>query len=187
MHPSYYTTVSSLELLVNMGNPYWNIDRTTGSLLQETIQQNKYTRILEIGTSNGLSALYMASAAYHTGGHITTVESHAERFALATKHFEAAGVTHLITQIKGHAPEVLDDIPGMFDMIFIDATSVEYKLYYTHLKSRLATHGTLLADNVISHREKVQDYIDHVMNDPDMTAQIVEIGKGVLIAKKFDE
>jgi predicted O-methyltransferase YrrM len=185
MHTSYHTTVSSLESLVNTGNPYWNIDTDTAKLLQDTIIQHTYTRILEIGTSNGLSALYMAAAVAETDGHIYTVESHTERFNLAQRHIAQAHVSHLITQIKGHAPEVLDTVDGMFDMIFIDATSVEYSLYVTALTSRLRTGGTIIADNVISHQEKVQDCIDLITNDTRFQTHIAHIGKGVLIAKKL--
>lgn len=184
MTEQYYTTVSTLETIVNTGNPYWNIDRDTATLLQETIRTNNYINVLEIGTSNGLSALYMAAALEETGGHLTTVESHAERFMVASDNFEQAGVTHIVTQVKGHAPEVLEDILGMFDCIFIDATSVEYSLYYTHLKSRLTAGGCMIADNVISHKEKIQDFVDAMLGDTDFHTTITDIGKGILVAKK---
>lgn len=180
-----YDTIQLLEHIRDIeGNPYWNIDTTTAALLQSLITDNNFMRVLELGTSNGLSALYIAVALQQTGGRLITVESHAERFALATKHFGEAQVTDIVTQVKGHAPEVLDDIPGTFDCIFIDATSVEYALYYEHLKPRLSTGGILVADNVLSHQEKIQPFIDLITADPDFDVSIEKTEKGLLIATK---
>lgn len=180
-----YDTIQLLEHIRDTeGNPYWNIDAATAALLQSLIIDNSYTRVLELGTSNGLSALYLAAALQQTGGRLITVESHAERFALAAKHFGEAQVTDMVTQVKGHAPEVLDDIPGTFDCIFIDATSVEYALYYEHLKPRLSTGGILVADNVLSHREKITDFLHTIQKDTDFSVSIEPVGKGVLIAQR---
>lgn len=185
MKKAYTQTLHQLISLAEKDNPYWNIDAHTAQYLKKIITDNSYTQALEIGTSNGLSALQLAAALEKTDGHLTTVESHAQRFALAKENFMTAEATEKITQIKGHAPEILETIPGQFDFIFIDATSIEYKQYYTHLKNRLVTGGTLVADNIISHQAKVQDFIDAIKKDTDFTVSIQNIGKGVLIAKKI--
>lgn len=185
MTDAYTTIIKQLETIRDtQGNPFWNIDNKTASLLQTRIRENNYTRVLELGTSNGLSALYLGAALIETGGTLVTVESHAERFALAATHIQAAHMNTIITQVKGHAPEVLDEIDGIFDLLFIDATSVEYELYYEHLKSRIAIGGCITADNIGSHQEKIQPFLDHISTDPLFDVHIEETEKGLLIAKR---
>lgn len=80
-----------------------NITRDTGEFLSVLVQAANARRVLEIGTSNGYSTLWLASAAKPINGHVTTVELSDFKHSLATKNFEQSGLVDTITQIHGEA------------------------------------------------------------------------------------
>ena len=181
---SLITTKQALEAIRQDGNPYWNIDPTTGKFLQNKVTEIQATRVLEIGTSIGLSALYFVETLIPLDGHLYTIESHAKRFEEAQKNFAAAKVTSFITQVKGHAPEILNEIEGTFDLLFFDATKMEHILYYQTLKDRLNTGGYLIADNVLSHAKAMTSFVEAIQQDTDFTVSIEDIGTGKKKKKK---
>ncbi len=158
----------------------WNISRETAEYLLNLCKERGLSRVLEIGTSTGYSAIWFALS----GCYVVTVESHRERFEKASANFERAELLDRILQVKGHAPEVLDAIKGDFDLIFLDATKKEYVRYYAALKGRLRKGGVLVADNVSSHQEALRPFLEAIQNDADFVTERVEIGTGLLVATK---
>ena len=122
-----------LKALEEQRAKYWNISRFVAVLMWVLFDLKDAQRILEIGTSSGYSAIWLAKAVEARKGRVFTVESHQERFELASQNIQAAGLHSIITQIKGHAPEVLlqhEEIAvGNFDGVFLDATKMEYLDY----------------------------------------------------------
>lgn len=138
---------------------------------------------LEIGTSAGYSALWLALAAAQNGRRLTTFEVLPEKVALAQETFESAGVTHLVTLVAGDARQ---HIPG-FEQIafcFLDAEKELYGEVYELVVLRLVPGGLLAADNVISHAETLQPVVDSALGDTRVDALVVPIGKGVLVCRK---
>jgi len=89
---------------------YWNIDTDAGILLQALLFTHQPKNILEIGTSNGYSAILMAEVASQYGGHITTIEFSEKRIALAQTNIEDANLSEYITILQGDAAEVLSKL-----------------------------------------------------------------------------
>ncbi len=168
----------------NSGNPTWNISRETGLFLHTLIRAMNARRVLEIGTSTGYSGLYLAEALTHTGGTLVTIESHAERFAIAKETFAVAGLQN-IEQIQGHAPEVLPGITGIFDILFFDATKEEHLSYFKTLDSKLRVNGLIITDNIISHAKELQGYKEYLEAQSNYQHTVVPIGTGLLVSLKI--
>lgn len=174
-----------LKLLEKDRDKYWNIDPKLGRLLFEIIFDRSYKTVLEIGTSNGYSALWMASALAKNNGRLYTIESHfRERFHLATENFYKAGLQKNIIQILGHAPEVIPKIPRKFDLIFLDATKAEYPLYFNAVKNRLKKGGLLISDNIQSHAKELLPFRKLLARDHRFISTEVSVGGGSLFSFK---
>lgn len=181
------TVIEELEAVVkDTGNAFWNIPPATAALLQWLIKVHKPSRVLEIGTSNGYSALRMAQVLSHSGGVLYTVESHAERFATAEKNFARAGVEGLVHQVKGHAPEILSSLEGGFDMVFLDATKMEYQSYVDFLYPKLSIGAIVVADNCVSHGDDLymQKFLQFMKETPLFSSVLLSFDNGVLLAHK---
>lgn len=166
-------------------NPCWIVSPEVGKLLYEKALEINAKNILEIGTSIGYSGLHFAMAAERTNGKLYTIESHKQRFEMAKKNFEDSGLSNLITQIKGHAPEVIPEIDELWDLVFFDATKCEHILYFNAVKDQIKQNGLLIVDNVESHKEAMKDFLETIKNDQSFKYKILDIDKGLLIAKKL--
>ncbi len=94
---------------------FWNIDKYAGELLQSLIFTHQPKEILEIGTSNGYSAILMAEIASQYDGHITTIEFFDERVKLATDNIARAGLSDTITILQGDAVEILRNFSPSYE------------------------------------------------------------------------
>jgi predicted O-methyltransferase YrrM len=169
----------------------WIVGPETGRLLHFLVRVVAPKVAVEIGTSVGYSALWMASALKKNGeGQLWTVESHAERFQRATDHIQEAGLQDWITQVKGHAPEVFAQLefPGPIDFTFFDATKMEHQSYLDTLYPLLAPGALVVVDNVQSHRfGHMQAFIEGLYNDPRFEVVEIPVGSGLLIARSTPE
>jgi len=93
---------------------------TDGRMLRLLVESTGATRVLEIGTSTGISALWLLLGLSATGGHLTTLEIDAQRAALARAHFRQAGVDSLVTLVEGDARRSIADLQGPLDIVFVD-------------------------------------------------------------------
>src|SRR3990167_5522411 len=134
---------------------YWNIDRQTGQFLNLLIRERKFKTVLEIGTSNGYSALWLAEALTHNKGRLYTIESHkVDRYQLALKNFGKSGLKN-IAPILGHAPQVIPKTPRIFDMAFLDATKYETIDYFKAIEKRIKKGGLIVTDNANTHKKSL--------------------------------
>ena len=139
---------------------------------------------MEIGTSTGYSGIWLALGLNETGGHLYTIESHKkERYQIAQENFRKSGLKN-ITSILGHAPEDLPLEPKFFDMAFFDATKNEHLSYFLALKDRINPGGTIITDNIASHRNELQNYIDEIAKTPGWESEERQLGTGLLISRK---
>jgi len=170
----------TLKKLEGTGKQFWIISHETGEFLNRLIRKKNVKRVLEIGTSIGYSGIWIAEALSSTNGKLYTMESHNERFNKAKKHFQEAGLTKYITQFKGHAPDI--EIPNMIDLLFLDATKIEYVSYIKTFLFHMKKGGIIIADNAISHREALKEYEKYIFNSPQLESRLVEIGSGLFIS-----
>lgn len=165
----------------------WIVGPKTGKMLHWLIRVTEPAVVVEIGTSVGYSALWMADALEKNGrGELWTVESHAERFDRARKNIQEGGLDHRIHQIKGHAPEVFiqEGIPDEVDFAFLDATKMEHEAYFQALIPRLKSGSFVVVDNVLSHRfGHMEQFIATLHKDKRLHTVEIPVGDGLLIAR----
>ena len=162
-----------------------NITRDTGRLLWILVRAIGATRILEVGTSNGFSTIWLADAARSTGGHVATLELNPEKIALARANLIAAGLDSIVDIIAGRADETLPALAGPFDLVFLDADRPSYLTYLDMVVPKLRSGGILIADNVTSHAHELQDYLRRVKSHPQLFTVTVPMGNGEEIALKL--
>ncbi len=166
---------------------YWNIARETANFLNMQIKIAGSKNVLEIGTSNGYSAIWLALALKETNGHLTTIEFWEKRQCIARENFKICGVDNIITPIIGSAFDVMEELHKngeKFDFVFMDANKLEYLKYFELADKMLETGGIICADNVLSHREKVKPFVDKIFSDPNYQTEILDLPAGLLFARK---
>lgn len=160
-----------------------NITHDTGEFLSVLVRATDAQRVLEIGTSNGYSTLWLAEAALAVGGSVTTVEFSDFKLQLAAKSFERSGIAHAITQIRGEAGEFLQTASeSSFDIVFLDSERAEYPAWLADLKRILRAGGLLVVDNAISHATEMTSFMELVKDDADFTTCTVPVGNGEFLA-----
>jgi len=162
-----------------------NITPETGRLLWIMIRTAGASRILEVGTSNAFSTIWLADAARETGGRVTTLEMNPDKITLARENLVKAGLTDRVEIIQGPAANTLRDIPGPFDFIFLDADRPSYLMYLELVVPKLVPGGVLVADNVVSHAGELQDYLARVKSHPALFSVTVPVGNGEEISFKL--
>ena len=172
---------STLKKLEKTGKEFWIVSRETGEFLNRLIREENIKSVVEIGTSIGYSGIWIAEALSHTGGRLYTMESHDERFNQAKKHFQEAGLTKYITQLKGHAPDI--EIPDICDLLFLDATKAEYLSYIKTFLFHMKKGGIIVADNALSHRKELSEYEQYIFNSDQLKSDLLEIGKGIFVTE----
>ena len=177
-------TSETLAELEKTQKDFWNIPRKTGVLLNMFIKMMGAKNALEIGTSNGYSGLWLAKALKETGGRLTTIEYYDKRQSVAIENFKKCGVIDGVRPLKESACEVIEafDESEKIDFVFIDANKPENVKYFELIKPHLTPKAMIVADNIISHAEKVQTFIDAVDADEDFQYAIVELPGGILTA-----
>ncbi len=163
-----------------------NITRDTGEFLSVLVRATAARRVLEIGTSNGYSTLWLASAARATGGAVTTVELSDYKVELARENFRRSGLADHITLIHDDAGRVLERTDGgSVDLLFLDSERPEYPGWWPQLRRVLRPGGLLVVDNaILPNPEQIAPFIALVEADADFTTSLVPVGKGEFLAVK---
>ncbi|MGW7253846.1 O-methyltransferase [Streptomyces sp. NPDC054834] len=139
--------------------------------------------VLEIGTSNGYSALWFADALRDTGGRLTTVEIDAERVAAARRNLARAGLADHVDVVHGDGGEALAKAPdASFDLVVLDAERPAYVEYWPHLRRVLTPCGLVAVDNAVSHREQLTVFDELVRRNGAFAVELHEVGDGLLTA-----
>jgi predicted O-methyltransferase YrrM len=161
-----------------------NLERDTAELVRTLVLCSQRKRILEVGTSNGYSSIYLASTLREIqyASPLTTIERNTSKAALAKENFERARLADFIDLRIGSATEVIKELTGPFDCIFFDADRISAAEQLRLLLPKLSSDVLLLTDNVRSHPTEVAEYIRAFDRLPDFTTSIIQIGKGLHIA-----
>ena len=162
-----------------------NITPDTGRLLWILVQATGATRILEVGTSNAFSTIWLADAARQTGGRVITFEMNPDKIRMARENLTRAGLADRVEIVEGPAGDTLSGLPGPFDFVFLDADRANYLTYLELVVPKLVRRGLLVADNVVSHAGELQDYLARVKSHPALFSVTVPIGNGEEISLKL--
>lgn len=164
-----------------------NLEADTARLLAILVRSSRRTRMLEIGTSNGYSAIWLAWALRPLNGHLVSIERDAAKQAEADGNLRRAGLRDLVTLRQGDATAVVADLPGPFDSIFFDADRRSAPEQLHLLLPKLTPDALLLCDNVLSHPAEVAEYLAAVEALPGFQHVIVPIGKGLSVAHRLGQ
>ena len=162
---------------------FLNLERPTAELIYVLLQASRRKRVLEIGTSNGYSAIWIAAALKHCeDARFISIEILPEKLALARKNLARAGFEHELDLMEGHATDVVARLSGPFDCVFFDADRVSAPSQLQLLLPKLSDDVLLLADNALSHPEEISAYKDVVEKLPGFICTLTPVGKGLHIA-----
>lgn len=160
-----------------------NITRDTGEFLAVLVLATAARRVLEIGTSNGYSTLWLAGAARRIGGSVTTVECADHKIAHASANFARSGLLPAIELLHDDAGRVLKRTgQDAYDLIFLDSERDEYRGWWPDLRRALRPGGLLVVDNATSHASELVPFIALVTADPGFVTSLVPVGKGEFLA-----
>lgn len=165
--------------------------------LCDFIKEHECTRILEIGSAIGYSAIRMAML--NAQLHITTIERDEQRYKKAVEYIQRSGLESQIKIIYGDALET--EIDGVFDLLFIDAAKAQYIKFFEKYEKNVKTNGFIITDNLSFHgfvenkslvksknlRQlvgKIQRFIDYLKNRSDYETIFLEKGDGIGISRK---
>lgn len=131
------------------------VRRSMQSLLKFLLAAWRPGRILEVGTAIGFSALLMSEYG-PPGCHVTTIEKYEKRIPAALENFRRAGREDRITLLAGDAADILRELTGSYDMIFMDAAKGQYIHFLPEALRLLAPGGLLVSDNVLQDGDIIQ-------------------------------
>jgi predicted O-methyltransferase YrrM len=162
-----------------------NLEAESARMLAVLVRALAPALLLELGTSNGYSTVWLADAARAVGGRVTSVELEAERSAQARANLERAGLSDVVELRVEDAAETLRGSPdGQWGLIFLDSERDAYVGYWPELARVLAGGGLLVVDNAISHAGEVAAFRALVAGDERFLEALVPIGAGVLLIVK---
>ena len=159
-----------------------NLEPETAQFLNILIRSSRRTRLLEIGTSNGYSTIWLAWATSFRGGRVISIDFDADKQAQADANLRRAGLREVVDLRCGDATEIVAGLPGPFDCVFFDADRYSAPAQLSLLMPKLAPDVLLLADNVLSHPTEITAYLSALEALPQFDRMIVPIGKGLSVA-----
>lgn len=167
----------------SQGRWMMNVPPQDGRLLRLLTEATGAKHVVEIGTSNGCSALWFCLALRTTGGKLTTHEIDARRASLARENFKRADVDKIVTLIEGDAHETVKKLKEPIDILFIDADKPGYVDYLNKLLPLVRPGGLILAHNV-GMRGQIQDYVEAVTTNPELETTFYQQGGGMSVTLK---
>ena len=169
----------------------------TLEVIREILENEKPSRILEIGTAVGYSASQFAK---YTDDSciIDTIELDEERAKQAIENVKKIGVDSRINIIVGNAVDILPTLNNKYDIIFIDAAKGKYPIFLSESLKLINKNGLILADNILykgyvmsdynKHKQRtavnhLREYIKEITENPDFESKILEVGDGLSITR----
>ena len=170
----------------------------TLEIVDKILKEVKPTKILEIGTAVGYSAMCF-SEYLQEGGRIDTIERDEERIAEAKINIKNVGVEDKVKIYEGDAVEILPTLDEKYDVVFIDAAKGKYPFFLKESERMLNLQGIIFADNILykgyvmsdynKHKQRtavrnLREYIKEVTENPMFETEILEVGDGLAITKR---
>lgn len=162
-----------------------NITADTGAFLSVLVRATRARRVLEIGTSNAYSTMWLADAAQAVGGAVTTIELSPDKVAMARENVARSGLAAVIEQVEADAGAWLAAAAdASSDLVFLDSARSHYLAWWPDLRRVLRAGGLLVVDNASSHAHEMADFVQAVNSDAAFTTSLVPVGKGEFLATK---
>ena len=177
-------------------NPNMASGHIQGKFLEMLSYMVHPSRILEIGTYTGYSAICLARG-LQSGGQLHTIEINDELNEMSTHYFALAGVADRVTLHTGRAQDVIPGMKYIFDLVFIDGDKREYCEYYDLVFEKVRKGGFIIADNVlwggkVEGGEALKDpqtkgvvmFNEMVRKDPRVEKIVLPLRDGLMIIRK---
>ena len=170
----------------------------TLDVINKELENIKPSRILEIGTAVGYSAICFSEFLAENGV-IDTIERDHDRVSEALENIKKAEVQDKINIIEGDAVEILPTLQGKYDVVFIDASKGKYPFFLKESLRMLAPKGIIFADNVLykgyvlsdynKHKQRtavrnLREFLSELQSNEMLDTKILEVGDGLAIARK---
>ncbi len=178
MNDSTKKLLEELEVFGRTHDGFYNISADTGEFFYILVLISKAENILEVGTSNGYSTIWLGEAAKQNKGKITTIEISEHKVKMASENFKRAKLSN-IKIIHGNALEEIQKLKGKFDFLFLDAVKEDYINYFKLAYHKLTNGAVIVADNAIMFGKYMKDYLIYVKNHKGLRSVLVPIGSGV--------
>ena len=177
---------SILKRLEKTAKQYTNIAPENGQFLSILIRSIQARNVLEVGTSNGYSTIWLAAALKETGGRLISLEFDRERAEEAQAHLQEVGLDGIVEVRIGNA---LDEIPkcdATFDLVFLDAEKNEYQRYLELALPNIRPGGLIVADDTVTMRDEMPDYIDFVFSTPLLHSVDIPLDDGIILSYRTE-
>ena len=164
-----------------------NLEPETAHLLSILVRTGRRQHLLEIGTSNGYSTIWLAWATHAFGGLVTSIDREQHKQQLADANLRRAGLRQYVHLICGDATEIVANLSGPFDCVFFDADRFSAPAQLKLLIPKLTSDALVLADNALSHPQEIAEYLTTLKASHMFDTLIVPIGKGLSVAYRNAE
>lgn len=176
------------------------IRKEMGCFLKTILASKHPKNILEVGAAVGYSSILM-SENIDDDARITTIENYDKRIAKAKENIRRAGKENVITLLEGDAGEILKNLSGSYDFIFMDAAKAQYIVILPEIMRLLASGGILITDNVLQEGDLVQsrfavcrrdrtihsrmrEYLYAVTHSNELVTSVIPLGDGITFSVK---
>lgn len=161
------------------------IEPEQGRFMHCMILAARPARVVELGTSTGYSAVWLASAAARYGGIVETVEFSEEKIEIARENFKKAGLSDSIVIHKQDINDFIRETAPGIGFVFMDSEKYEYLDQFKVFFPKLVRGGVVSADNVVDLKEKCAEYVNYVKNLETAVSETVPIGNGMEITVRL--
>ena len=175
-----------------------NISRLNAKFIHFLARMKQAKNVLEIGTANGYSTIWLADAVEPFGGHVTSIDLSTPAHNAAVKNVQDAEISN-VTLIHANAKDVMQNLyekkiqntppdkgEGGFNLIFIDARKGDYPIFWELAKPLLAEDGLVIIDDVIKFPEKTQAFHEHMATETEYEQVIIPVDgdDGVMLVQQ---
>ena len=159
-----------------------NLEPASAELLSILVRASGVSRGLEVGTSNAYSTIWLAWSLAPAGGSLISIDRNPDKHTLARDNLRRADLLDRVELRAGNAAEVVQQLSGPFDLVFLDADRRMFPEILHIALPKLAPKALVIADNVLSHPEEIAEYLKLISNLEGFQHTVVPVGKGLSIA-----
>lgn len=159
-----------------------NLEPDSAQFISMLIRSSRRKCLLEIGTSNGYSTIWLAWAARFTEGRVMSIDRDEQKLWQADSNLQRAKLRESVDLFHGDATEIVADLPGPFDFILFDADRLSAPKQLALLLPKLDPDVLILADNILSHPDEIAGYLTAIKSVTGFEHMVIPVGKGLSLA-----
>jgi predicted O-methyltransferase YrrM len=161
------------------------VSEEDGRMLRVLVASNRSKRVLEIGSAQGYSAIWIGLGLRETGGRLVTIEYDPVRAKEAEANIRAAGLSDIVQVISGDGFKVIPSLAGTFDYVFLDAWKRDYQRFFDLVFPRLDKGGLFIGHNVVNKASEMGEFLKTLRTNPNIISTIVSpSGEGISVSWK---